>query len=99
MERLIAFKVFIMPEYQSILGTCLTIYATSFIFEQSDSPIPIVSFQIATKDEGSDDLDYETVVSMPMKSVLLIERLFIDIEPDMYYAQSTNISLQIRRIG
>jgi hypothetical protein len=94
MEKFTAYRVTVSPEFKGVFNSdTLLIHATSFIFEYESSPVPMVSFQVAVRDEENDDYDYETVVAMPMKAVAMVERVYIEIEAEVYYAVSVECQL------
>jgi hypothetical protein len=94
MDRLIAFRVTIAPDFISAFGgkdspMILLIRATDFIYEHESSPVPMVTFQVEYLTESEDgeapDLDYVTVASIPTRAVALIERTYVLGDVETYY--------------
>jgi len=92
MESCIAFRVTTTPEYKGVLPQFIVVHATSFIFEGHDTSFPVVSFQIETQEDEDSEIEYSTVMVIPLKAVLLIERITIECELSAYYSVSTNIN-------
>ena len=86
MEKLVAFRVTLAPEFAQAMGaSVLGINATSFIFEQEGTPIPMVSFQVETKNEETEDIEFETVACIPTRAILLLEKISVEVDVAEYF--------------
>lgn len=98
MDRLIAFRVTLAPEFAQHMGaSTLVVNASSFIFEQEGTPIPMASFQVEIRDEETGEFtEYETVACIPTRAILLMEKISIEADINEYFLCPVNKTIMRR---